>query len=83
MAHFTLLVFIFICDCHMKSFIYGLGNSVLCLCLSCVLCMGWVGGRVAGLGFVCNLLGMVLGIFFSSRTFYDHQILAFCMVYVI
>ena len=50
---------------------------VLCLC------MGWVGGRVAGLGFVCNLLGMVLGILLPLELVYDHQILAFCMVYVI
>ena len=69
LAQCTLLVFIFICNCHMNSSFYGLGNSLLCKCLSCVLCMGWVGGRVAGLGFVCNLLGMVLGILFPLELF--------------
>ena len=29
-----------------EKFFYGLGNSLLCLCLSCILCMGWVEGRV-------------------------------------
>ena len=34
-----------------------------------VLCIAWVGGRLVGLGFVCNLLGMVLGIFFPLELF--------------
>ena len=36
-----------------------------------VLCFvhGMGGGRVVGLGFVCNLLGMVLGIFFPLELF--------------
>ena len=50
--------------------------------LSCVLCMGW-GGRVAGLGFVCNLLGMVLGKFFPLELFTTTKFSLFCMVYVI
>ena len=31
--------------------------------------MGGWGGRVAGLGFVCNLLGVVLGILFPLELF--------------
>ena len=65
---------------HLKTcnFYFGLGNSLLCL--SCVLWMGWVGGRMVGLGFVFYFLGMVLGIIFFFKIF-DHEIPPLCLSY--
>ena len=70
---FFSISFVFVtCKCNI-----GLGSSLFCL--SCVLWMGW-GCRMVGLGFVYNLLGMVLGIFFLLNIFdLRFTLYAWCM----